>query len=70
MVGTAKGSFQIGLSAKGMPAVKVTRPGEVLATQYEFHSEGEAEAWLSVHQERGTFDRSSDHPLEGPRETD
>ena len=70
MVATGRTSFQIGVSAKGKPAVRVTRPGEVLATQYEFRSKGEAEAWLSVHQERGTFDRSSDHPLEGPWETD
>jgi hypothetical protein len=70
MIGTAKADFQIGMSPRGRTSVKVTRPGDASATQFEFRSKDEAEAWLSTHQERGTFDRSSDHPLAGPRETD
>jgi hypothetical protein len=70
MVKTAKASFEIGVSARGRPTVRVTRPGEVSSTQYEFRSRADAEAWLSARQASGTFDRSSEHPLEGPRETD
>jgi len=70
MVGTAKASFQLGVSDGGRPAVRVTRPGDISWTQYEFRSRAEAEAWLSAQQANGSFDRASDHPLEAPRETD
>jgi len=70
MVGRTKADFQIGTSRRGRPSVRVTRPGDLSATQFEFGSEAEAEAWLSAHRAKGTFDRSSDHPLVGPRETD
>jgi len=70
MIGTARANFQIGMSPRGRPSVRVTRPGEASATQFEFRSTVEAEAWLSTHRAKGTFDRSSDHPLAGPRETD
>jgi hypothetical protein len=70
MIGTAKADFEIRMSPRGRPSVRVTRPGEVSAAQFEFRSRAEAEAWLSAHQERGTFDRPNDHPLAGPRETD
>jgi len=70
MTGRAKADFRIGMSPRGRPSVRVTRPGEASATQFEFRSTAEAEAWLSTHRAKGTFDRSSDHPLAGPRETD
>jgi hypothetical protein len=63
-------SFELAVSAKGHPTVRVTRPGDVVSTRYEFRTEEEAKAWLGLQRAKGTFDRSNDHPLGGPRETD
>ncbi len=70
MIGKNGASFEITVSVKGSPAVRVTRPGDVVSMQYEFRTEEQAEAWLRLQLANGTFDRSNDHPLEGPRETD
>jgi hypothetical protein len=69
MIGKNGASFEITVTLKGSPAVKVNRPGEV-SMQYEFRTKEYAETWLRLQLANGTFDRANDHPLYGPRETD
>jgi hypothetical protein len=65
-----KASFRIGVSNSGRPAVWVTRPGELISTEYCFDSEDEAQAWVQTCKKQGRFDRNSWHPTRQWPETD
>jgi hypothetical protein len=55
-----KAAFRIGKSKTGKFCVWVTRPGELIPTEYGFRTEDEARAWAKFQRKQGAFDRPSE----------